>query len=149
MKYHGKRFNREQIEYVAWCILDGVLNQVELDLPTFIKYEERCRNPLPTDLSALEEGGLEVAGWSLSIFYAQLTGHGLGTNDALEAADNFDEAIRDLVYNSWKDEGEGVNKAIAKYEGKVFDIGDLLPNYPDIDKHARKFADFVMEKYEG
>lgn len=147
-EYKGKqRFDRAQIEYVAWCILAGVVDLVEGGLPTSIDYKERAKRlgeDRYIDLSGYERGALEAAGWSLSIFFAQLTGEGMGVGDALAVADSFHEAIERLVAKAWQNQGEDVKAAIRLRDGS-YNLADVLPQWPDCHKHARHFADAVLQ----
>lgn len=131
MNYRGAKFGREQLVYVTETILIGILNQVECSFPAYdVTHEDRCKqtNDNPTDLSWYEEGALATGGMTLAIFYANLTGDGLGVGDALVCADCFEKAVREYVALAWK--GKGKNK----------------PKRPNTRKHAEAFVTSTFEE---
>jgi hypothetical protein len=151
-RYQGKAMTQGQIEYVVWCMLTAALDMIEDGAPAgSITLKERTRwlasRPV-TDLSSYERGALEGAGMALSIFYAQYVGDGMGAGDALAAAGDFGDACEKFMFECWKDGGEAVRKAIASKGTGGYQIKDVLPAYPDVDKCAKAFADAMTHDYE-
>lgn len=148
--YRGTtKFTREQIVFVAETILVGALDMIESGLPTSIDWQDRIeqlnkidRDPL--SLGPYDRGALEAAGEALSIFYAQVTGDGMGCYDALHCAGEFDKQIEAMVRNAWLDEGKRVKTAIEKRK-RQYRLEDVIPNFPDCRKHAETFADIFDE----
>jgi hypothetical protein len=148
--YRGTlKFAREQIVFVAETVLVGALDMIESGLPTSIDWQDRTeqlnkidRDPL--SLGPYDCGALEAAGEALSIFYAQLTGDGLGCYDALHCAGEFHKQVEAMVRNAWFNEGKEVKAAIENRNG-LYRLEDVIPNYPDCRKHAEKFAEIFDE----
>jgi hypothetical protein len=89
------------------------------------------------ELDAYERGALETAGQALSIFYAQLTGDGLGSYDALTCAGYFHDACQRMVEFSWADGGTAIKEKLKNPGPQK--IADIVPDYPDCRKHAIEF----------
>jgi hypothetical protein len=158
-KFKGK-LDRGQIEYVAWCILQGAFDSIECSCsPTDIKPQDRVNqmgvfigtvsNEILCRLSAFEYGVIDSAGWALSIFYAQYVGEGMGVGDALDAAGGFHTLMEKFVQECWKDRGEAILRAHRCMGGKSYQSSEIYPFYPDIEECARAFANVVMEDYKN
>ena len=160
-RYQGKPLTRKALEYMVWCILTSVVDQLESGAPTSIDAKERCRlldlnqNAIDTGnlvgLSWYERGALECAGMTLSIFYAQYVGDGMGACDALGVAAHFDDACETFMRDCWEDGGTTVKDNIAaksNADGGGYNIKDVLPpSYPDVDKHVKAFVDVLIADY--
>jgi hypothetical protein len=132
--YKGdKPFDREQLIFVVDAALIGALDRIESALPDVITWEDRNSNDDPLDLTWYECGGLDAAGMTIAVLYAQLTGDGLGIGDALACAGDFQEACRQLVKTAWKDKGKQFEKSPKV---KI-----------DTRKHAKAFVKRVFSDY--
>ena len=151
-RYQGKAMTHGQIEYVVWCILTAAMDMIEDGAPAgSITLKERAEwlasRPV-TDLSSYERGALEGAGMALSIFYAQYVGDGMGAGDALAVAGDFGDACEKFMFECWKDGGEAVRKLVELKHGGSYQIEEVYPAYPDVDKCAKAFADAMTNDYE-
>ena len=150
--YRGTvKFTREQLVFMAECVLVGALDMIESCLPTSINWNDRKEllnliNKEPFALGPYERGALETAGEALSILYAQLTDDGMGCYDALVVAGNFDQQVEAMVRNAWANEGNDVKAAIRLKQGS-HRLEDVIPNYPDCRKHAEAFVAGAFEEY--
>lgn len=149
------KFDREQLVFVAYTILDGAFDRLSGGMPEDCEWKERkCKT-----LSSYERGGLEAAGMALGVLFAQLsefTKHpdGLGIYDALVCADNFHLKIETFVKTAWADKGKAIHKlkeaiGIGVSYDPVTELYDkAYPGlYPDIHKHAEAFVDRVFDEY--
>jgi hypothetical protein len=128
-----KGWTNKQVAFVAYCILQGALDMIEGCLPSTNSTVEK------SPYGPYDTGVLESAGEALSIFFAQVTGDGVGCYDALKIAGDFAKAIDLLVTNSWADGGKAIREAIAAKEGN-FSPEEVYPNWPNINHHAKAFA---------
>jgi hypothetical protein len=143
-------FTREQAIFVVECILIGTLDRVESGLPHTISYEDRRRDDPrdTTGLTSYERGGLEAAGMSLGVFFAQLTYEGLDIYDALTCARvddvSFDVAIEHLVRGAWAD-CKRIQAASRRPRSLAELYGDL---WPDTRKYAEAFVAKTFSDYD-
>ena len=149
--YKGKKkFTRKQMVFVVEAAFCAVLDSLDSGLPDSISWDERCKVGgfcIPTttpgsvvSLSSYERGVLESCGMFISIFFAQLTGEGMGASDSLRAAGNFDAAVEDLFIKAWADKGVAVQK-IAKEATRK----EMYPCWPDCHLHAELFVDVIKD----
>jgi hypothetical protein len=145
MQFTKVRMDRDQVAYVAECVLTGALNMVDGGLPTGISWDQRVvRVGLNAGrLSWYELGCLDTAGMGLSILFAQLCDDGMGAGDALMVAGDFQKAVEELFLVAWADMGVGVLDRVRERKGSSYSFGEVFLNYPDVHEHAAKFADFV------
>lgn len=160
--YKGKqRFTREQAIFVVECALIGALDGIESSLPACITWADRkdqanAVDNDPLKLTAYDRGALECTGMMLGVFYAQLTGDGLGIYDALYCTKvddlNFNDALERLVREAWKDEGKRIEarqKEIANSRGGGYTIEQLYEGlWPDTRKYAEAFVAQVFTDHE-
>lgn len=149
--YEGTRkFDREQLIFVVEAILIGALDRVGASLPDSVSFAERGRlsHGTPRSLTGYEQGGLEAAGMSLGVLYAQLTGDGLGIGDALHTAGKFDAALGRLVEGAWEDDGAPLMARQESAKGQSYTIDWLYGSlWPNTRRHAEQFVDAVFKDY--
>jgi hypothetical protein len=135
-------WDKAHVVFVAKCILQGALDMIESCLP--------CTDSLVREnpFGPYDKGALESAGEALSIFFAQVSGEGLGCYDALALAGNFAQATEKLVEDSWADGGKAIREAIEAKEGS-FCLADIYPNWPNVQKHAEEFATALCDRGNG
>jgi hypothetical protein len=153
VKKPKKKFSKGQLTFVVECILSAVVDKIQDGTPVGCTYENRKEwtNNKPKALMSCERAALENAGMSLGIFYAQLTGDGLGVYDALTCAGNFDDACDNFMAASWKNKGNKIFEAekICKDTKKQYRYDELLKPYgfPKARKHAKAFVKACFEEY--
>lgn len=129
--YKGtKKFDREQLIFMADVILSSSIDRIESCLPDCIplKVYEENREGIDKWITAC----IETAGMSLAILYAQLTDDGLGAGDAI-----------DIIGFS-----EFVDKFVAERTDPNWD--GLTPGgfaSPDCRSLAKRFIDEVFTNY--
>lgn len=126
-------FTRDQLIFTYNCILMAVIDRVEGCLPSGgCPLEERKRQygEAYKRLTDYESGALECAGMAIATIYAQITGDGMGVQDAL------DSPVGDT---SFQDE----------VEQWVFDIAEEkeVPKPPSLP-FAQSLADITLERME-
>lgn len=137
-------FSRDQLIFVVESILTAAFDRIESGLPTCITWEDRVDyvdgdEKRAMTLTSQDHTVLDTAGMALAILYAQTTGDGLGTYDALSAAKNFHLACQQCVEECWKDKGVNVEKRQKEMVGRTY--SEIIPFHPDIRQHAVAFVD--------
>jgi hypothetical protein len=136
-----KRFTRKQLIFVVETMLDAALDTVACTLPdNFLNNEPQP--PMPVFEHQL--------GMALSIFYAQVTGDGMGSGDALVVADNFDDQLARLYEQAWLDGGKKIRQRIKNKhdKGHAYTMDWLYgENYPSTHKVAKKFVKKAFAEY--
>jgi len=146
MQFTKVRMDRDQVAFVAECVLAGALDMVDGGLPTGVSWDQRVVGAVGAKagrLSWYESGCLDTAGMGLSILFAQLCDDGMGAGDALMVAGDFRKAVKELFLVAWEDKGVGVLGRVRERAGLAYSFGEVFENYPDVREHAGKFADFV------
>lgn len=132
--YRGKKkFDREQLVFMVEVIMASTFDNSENILPPNVTPKEYEKNIIA--FRGWINSSIETAGWNLSILYAQLTGDGMGTCDAIDTPIVGEKGFRDLV---WAFEKSRKNRCRYKKGERIT---------PDCRKWAEKWVDEVFKEY--
>ena len=117
--YKGKKFTREQLEFIVEVMLTSAVDQVSCVADPCSK----CPNDyIETCIAVVSE----KVGWDLSILYAQLTDDGMGTGDAMDTC--------------------GITEFLENFVRELKDNPSM--RIPSCRKMAKKFVKDVFADYE-
>ena len=88
--YKGKKFTKSQLVFIVEAILCSAFDSVDGQLPPCVSKEEYEKNK--DGIGSYFDGIREQVGMSLSVLYAQLTGDGMASCDALSII-NYDKEL--------------------------------------------------------
>lgn len=132
-------FTTDQKIFVVEAIMNACLDRIEATMPSSgITRAERAENIDATH--AWENSALETAGVGIAIFYAQLTGDGLGITDMLDTPLVDGKSFRNFIEDYIKEAIRG------KWEPKAG-----KPIHPDPHDYAVAFVEIIFgddEEYE-
>jgi hypothetical protein len=102
--YKGtKRFDKAQLEFIVEVMITSCIDTIEAYLPQ--TPSEAKTWPCAGWFPYMYQGCLESLGWNLSILYAQVSGDGMGTQDALAVVgleNHLDKFIKTRTSKNWK-----------------------------------------------
>lgn len=128
--YKGTRsFDREQLVFMVDVILTAAVDRAESCLPPCVPIDDYY--DYGEEMESWIIAGVETAGMSLAILYAQLTDDGMGAGDALDII-HFREAVNALI------------------DERVNDGPQVTPDgkcIPPCRETAEKFVDEVFSEY--
>jgi len=158
--YEGTRkFDREQLIFMAEVPLAAALDQLHGALPHVIDREDRqclVENARTGDRNGLqvrtpyEQGVVNGAATTLAILGAQLVPCGVSVSDALKMAGDFDAACARLLVGAWCDGGEAIRNRDSgpRTPGVTCTLDWLYGHlWPNTRRHAEAFVDKVFKDY--
>jgi hypothetical protein len=133
-------WDKAHVVFVVKCILQGALDMIDACLPGL-------GDNKANEWGGYEKGALESAGEALSIFFAQVSGEGVGCYDALKIAGDFAGAVGQMMESSWADGGVAVTAAMEVESARIgnFRIHEVIPGSPNVEVHAKAFADELLK----
>lgn len=153
---HKPRMSREDAVWFAEVILASLMDRIESGLPDCVVWQDRIDQShmttmKPCDLTDYENGALDMAGMSLAILYAQMSGDGMSSGDALTCAGDIDDAIMEFMGKAWEGEGAAFKNKYAQLiqkEGGFHAPTQLYADFgwPDPAKYAEEFVKNTFDK---
>lgn len=129
--YQGnKKFDREQLVFMAEVILGSALDRIESVMPDNITFKEYELHE--DEINTAIDLVTATAGMGLAVLFAQLNDEGLGVADALSVI-NFHKIVADFVEERIDPNWPGLKP------------GDRY--LPDCRPYAEKFVDKMFKEY--
>ena len=148
--YRGTRkFDREQLVFVAEVILAVALETIEAAFPDCDdqRPEEFWKSFRPEEFAVVQATGM-----ALAVLYAQLTGYGIAACDALALAGGFDKACKRLITKAWERGGDWfedrINELRERSGGVSYNIREVFGDFwVDTRRDAELFVDEALAGY--